>query len=217
MREPVDPATSPQKLEPLRDPQTGHAISPVIAAALCTKPRGSLTADQARKVDALKAGSPAFATMRSLTMRFKGILRGAQSDPLDAWIDSVIESEIISIVRFARTLRRDIDAVRKCQRTALEQRPSRGSNQPTENPQTSHVWPSRPRIAEVANAPVPPHTLRQSRFKDNATTVNHTGSFISVGSWYRRMRSRNLRVIFLGLLLELLITWMYRESSRSTA
>lgn len=112
MQEPVDPATSPQKLEPLRDPQTGHAISPVIAAALCIKPRGSLTADQARKVDALKAGSPAFATMRSLTMRFKGILRGAQSDPLDAWIDSAIESEIIPIVRFARTLRRDIDAVR---------------------------------------------------------------------------------------------------------
>ena len=50
--------------------------------------------------------------MRSLTMRFKGILRGAQSDPLDAWIDSAIESEIIPIVRFARTLRRDIDAVR---------------------------------------------------------------------------------------------------------
>jgi transposase len=45
-------------------------------------------------------------------MRFKGILRGAQSGPLDAWIDNAIESEIIPIVRFARTLRRDIDAVR---------------------------------------------------------------------------------------------------------
>ena len=50
--------------------------------------------------------------MRSLTMRFKGILRGAQFDPLDAWIDSAIESEIIPMVRFARALRRDIDAVR---------------------------------------------------------------------------------------------------------
>jgi transposase len=55
----------------------------------------------------MKAGSPAFATMR-----FKGILHGAQSGPLDAWIDNAIESEIIPIVRFARTLRRDIDAVR---------------------------------------------------------------------------------------------------------
>lgn len=75
----------------MRDPQTGHAISPVIAAALCIKPRGKLTPDQARKVDALKTGSPAFATMRSLAMRFKGILRGQQSGPLDAWIDNAIE------------------------------------------------------------------------------------------------------------------------------
>lgn len=45
-------------------------------------------------------------------MRFKGILRGRQSDPLDARIDNAIESNIISIMRFARTLHRDIDAVR---------------------------------------------------------------------------------------------------------
>jgi hypothetical protein len=38
--------------------------------------------------------------------------RNANRIPLDAWIDSAIESEIIPIVRFARTLRRDIDAVR---------------------------------------------------------------------------------------------------------
>ena len=108
----ADLATSPPTLEPVRDPQTGHAISPVIAAALCIKPRGALTPDQARKVDGLKGGSPAFATMRSLAMRFKGILRGRQSAPLDAWIDSAIESNIIPIMRFARTLHRDIEAVR---------------------------------------------------------------------------------------------------------
>lgn len=42
------------KSEPVRDPETGHAISPVVAAALCIKPRGLLTDRQARKVDALK-------------------------------------------------------------------------------------------------------------------------------------------------------------------
>ena len=40
------------KLEPVRDPDTGHVISPVVAAALCIKPRGLLTDWQARKVDA---------------------------------------------------------------------------------------------------------------------------------------------------------------------
>ena len=75
------PIGEPQILGPVRDPETGHAISPVIAAALCIKPRGKLTTEQARKVEALKAGSPAFTTMRRLAMRFKGILRGRKADP----------------------------------------------------------------------------------------------------------------------------------------
>lgn len=69
-------------LEPVRDPETGHAIS------------------------------PAFATMRVVAMRFKGILRGRQADPLDAWIDEAIDTNLAPIMRFARTLHRDIDAVR---------------------------------------------------------------------------------------------------------
>ncbi|MDR7127636.1 hypothetical protein J2X53_004492 [Pseudorhodobacter sp. 4114] len=90
-----------QILEPVRDPETGHAISPVIAAALCIKPRGKLTLEQARKVGALKEGSPAFTTMRRLAMRFKGILRGRKADPLPAWIEVAIETDLAPIVRFA--------------------------------------------------------------------------------------------------------------------
>ncbi len=71
-----------------------------------------LTPDQARKVDALKAGAPAFATMRCLAMRFSGILRGREADPLPAWIDDAIETDLAPIVRFARTLNRDFDAVK---------------------------------------------------------------------------------------------------------
>jgi hypothetical protein len=44
-------------------------ISPVVAAALCLKPRSMLTVSQTRKVDALKRGSPEFVLMRSLGMR----------------------------------------------------------------------------------------------------------------------------------------------------
>lgn len=95
----------------VRDPDTGHAISPVIAAALCMKPRGLLSARQARKVDTLKCGSHAFATMRSLAMRFRGILRAGKVKNLDAWIDDAIETDLIPIMRFASILRRDIDAV----------------------------------------------------------------------------------------------------------
>lgn len=44
-------------------------------------------------------------------MRFNGKLRGKKSVPMDTWIDDAIDSELIPIMRFARVLRRDIDAV----------------------------------------------------------------------------------------------------------
>ncbi|WP_459178720.1 IS21 family transposase [Sinorhizobium meliloti] len=69
---------------PIRDPETGHVISPVVAAALCIKPRSMLTVSQARKVDALKQGSPEFVLMRSLGMRFRGIFRSRDPDRLDS-------------------------------------------------------------------------------------------------------------------------------------
>lgn len=101
--------------EPVRDPETGHAISPVVAAALCIKPRALLTERQAKKVDALKQGCDAVAEMRRLAMRFNGmsigILRSKKSALLDEWIDDAIDSELIPIMRFARVLRRDINAV----------------------------------------------------------------------------------------------------------
>lgn len=98
--------------EPVRDPDTGHIISSVVAAALCIKPRSFLTDRQARKVDALKQGSEPFRKMRGLAMRFNGILRGRNPSVLDEWIDDAIDTGLTAIMRFARILRRDIDAVK---------------------------------------------------------------------------------------------------------
>jgi transposase len=50
--------------------------------------------------------------MRCLVMRFNGILRGREADPLPAWIDDAIETDLAPIVRFARTWNRDFDAVK---------------------------------------------------------------------------------------------------------
>ncbi|WP_420882254.1 hypothetical protein [Rhizobium gallicum] len=63
----IDLADKTYDNAPVRDPQTGHLISPVVAATLCIKPRGALTINQARKVDALKQGSPTFAVLRSFS------------------------------------------------------------------------------------------------------------------------------------------------------
>ena len=48
------------------DPRTGAVISPIVAAALCVKPRRMLTQRQVEKVDLLKQELPIFACMRSL-------------------------------------------------------------------------------------------------------------------------------------------------------
>ena len=76
------------------------------------KPSKTLTPPQAVKVAALKEASPGFVIMRRLAMRFRGILRGDNSDKLDEWLDDAQSSGISSIERFARVLHRDIDAVK---------------------------------------------------------------------------------------------------------
>lgn len=53
-RQPDHISTQERAPEAVRDPDTGHVISSVIAAALCMKPRGLLTYQQAKKVDTLK-------------------------------------------------------------------------------------------------------------------------------------------------------------------
>ena len=92
--QPDEPPPETDVSEPVRDPDTGHMISSVVAAALCIKPRGLLTDRQARKVNALKQGSRAFAIMRGLAMRFNGILRSRSPDALDEWIDDAIDTEL---------------------------------------------------------------------------------------------------------------------------
>jgi transposase len=94
------------------DPRTGGVISPIVAAALCIKPRGLLTLPQAEKVDVLKQALPIFACMRSLAMRFRGLLRGNDPDALDDWIREALGGGIHAMQKFAAKLRHDIDAVR---------------------------------------------------------------------------------------------------------
>ena len=93
----------------------GEAKSPVptiVASALCIKPRGLLTTAQVEKVDTLKATSTEFAAMRALAMRFRALLRAADTELLDSWISDAASSGIHAMRQFAATLRRDLVAVR---------------------------------------------------------------------------------------------------------
>jgi transposase len=50
--------------------------------------------------------------MRDLAMRFRGLLRGGTPERLDAWLIDARASGIYAMQRFARTIRRDLEAVR---------------------------------------------------------------------------------------------------------
>jgi Transposase len=104
--------TSPTVAAPAIDPPTGWSITPIVAAALCIKPRGALTKKQAVKVNVLKSGWPDFTIMRQLAMRFRGLLRSGDLERFGAWLDDTQHSGIYGTQRFARMVRRDLDAVR---------------------------------------------------------------------------------------------------------
>jgi len=71
-----------------------------------------LTQHQAEKVDVLKQELSIFACMRSLAMRFRGLLRGNDLNALDNWIRDAMSCGIHAMEKFAAKLRHDIDAVR---------------------------------------------------------------------------------------------------------
>jgi transposase len=67
---------------------------------------------QAASVDALKAGSAEFTTMRRLAMQFRGVLRSGTTERLDAWLTDARASGIYAMQRFAKTIHQDLEAVR---------------------------------------------------------------------------------------------------------
>ena len=113
----IPPPPPPVLIDP-----TERQISPQIAAVLLSTPRPELTGPNAQIVDALKAGCPGYALMRSLMMGFRAVLK--QSPPatttrppirtvtaLHQWMDRARASGIALIQHFESRLQRDILAV----------------------------------------------------------------------------------------------------------
>ncbi|RNJ48101.1 transposase [Methylocystis hirsuta] len=110
--QPQQQFSKPIEEGPAVDPATGWQISPVVAASLCMKPTRLLTPSETAKVAVLKKASPSFVVMRQLAMRFRGILRGEDPNELNCWLHDARHSGVRSMQQFARTLSRDIEAVR---------------------------------------------------------------------------------------------------------
>jgi transposase len=103
-----------------------HHVSSCVAAALLLKPRPLLTAAQIHKVNGLKKSCPAFALMRSLAMQFRGILRSGSVKGLMGWMDKAKHCGIYSLKRFAKTLRRDWNAVQNALKEPFSNGPVEG-------------------------------------------------------------------------------------------
>ena len=94
------------------DPASGSRISPVVAAAICMKPRPLLTERQVAMLTVLKEEVPGFAAIRHLAIRFQSLLRQHDGTKLDRWLDDAKDCGIPAVVNFAKTLMIDIQAVR---------------------------------------------------------------------------------------------------------
>ena len=136
------------------DPVTGWAITPIVAASLCIKPRGLLTPHQAAKVDALKSASSDFTTMRRLAMRFRGILRSRDTQKFGIWLDDAQQSGIYAMQRFARTVRRDLDAVTNALTEEWSNGQTEGQHQSIEDPQARNVRSRRRRLLRARMLPL---------------------------------------------------------------
>jgi hypothetical protein len=82
----------------------------MVAASLCMKP--TLTPSEAAKVGALKEASPGFVVMQRVAMRFRGLLQGGNPSKLDRFLHDAGRSRLPLMRQFARTLMRDVEAVR---------------------------------------------------------------------------------------------------------
>jgi transposase len=127
----ASPSTTPM---PRGTDPAARQIAPQIAAALLTKPRPELTARQGEIVDALKAGCPGYAVMRSLMMGFRSLLRQPPSPSkkarttvaLHEWLDRAHATGIASIQNFVGQLRRDILAIEAAVTTRWSNGPVEG-------------------------------------------------------------------------------------------
>jgi transposase len=84
-----------------------------------------MTSQELATTTELKRAAPAFATIRQLAMRFRGILHGRDPEKLESWLDDAHRSGLYGLRRFAYTTRHDLAAVRN----AIAERWSNGQTE----------------------------------------------------------------------------------------
>jgi hypothetical protein len=102
-----------------------------------------MTTRQIVSVDALKAASADFGTMRHLAMQFRALLRGGAVEKLDGWLSDARRSGIYGMQRFARGIAARHRGRAECRVGTLEQWANRRSDQQAQDAEEDNVRPSR--------------------------------------------------------------------------
>jgi len=118
-------------------------VPPIAASYLCLKPRGLMTRQELATTTELKRAAPAFATIRQLTMRFRGILHGRDPDKLESRMDDAHRSGLYGLRRFAYTIRNDLAAVRNAITERWINGQTEGPDQSAQNSEAPDVWSCR--------------------------------------------------------------------------
>lgn len=140
------------------DPVTSWSITPIVAAALCIKPRGALTKKQAAKVDVLKSGWPDFTIMRQLAMRFRSLMQDGDLERFAVWLDDAQQSGIYGMQRFTRMVRRDLDAVRNALTEELSNGQTEGQINRLKTLKRAMHGRAGPELLCARTLPLHPHT-----------------------------------------------------------
>lgn len=152
-----------------------------------------LTARQAEILKVLKETVPGFTTMRSLAMRFRGLLRGKDVGKLYGWINDARNCDIPSIIHFARTLMHDIDAVRNAVIKPWSNGPTEGHQQ-AQDPEALNVRPCRHSAAESSpgamSRDIASPKVRMNHPSDSATYKD----LARVEQAFRTMKSIDLQI-----------------------
>jgi transposase len=95
-------------------------------SALLNVPPHTLSLGQKRHLDAFMRFCPGAHKLRRFVLQFRAMLRWRSAKRLNTWIDSATVSGFRFTAQFARTLRRDLEAVKLSMTTPWSNGPIEG-------------------------------------------------------------------------------------------
>jgi hypothetical protein len=162
------PSTTPSPPGPTQHRQ----ISPQIGAALLAKPRLQLSGRQAEIVDALESGCPGYASMRSLMLGFRSLMRQPKEGSsqtirtvsrLHRWIERADATGIVLDPEFRLPIATRHSGSGGARHEKVEQRRCRGPGESAQNIEEAMYGRAGVEVLRVRMIPIAPESIALQR------------------------------------------------------